>query len=107
MYMLSKADGPEAPGTGLVQHLTGGMGCAGLGCGSCGGKCGGMGLFDGGFNPSSWTWQEYFVLALGGYVLTSMFFTTRRAARQISEGVRGRVRKSRRRLGSKIAGREL
>jgi hypothetical protein len=66
-----------------------------------------MGLFDSGMDFSLWTWQEWLVVAMGGYMLTSMFFTGRRAARQVGEGVRSRVRRGRRKLGSKIAGRDL
>lgn len=85
-------------------------GCAesrGFGCAGCGGKCKtgcGMGLFDGGLDPSSWGWQEWAVVGVGGYVLTSIFFTGRRAVRQVRSGVSSRVRGARRRLAARVAG---
>ena len=90
-----------APGLAGCQGMGGNAG----GCG-CEGNCGmtGLGLFEAGTDFTSWGWQEWLVVGLGGYVLTSMFFTGRRAARQIGEGVSSRVRRGRRRLGSRIAG---
>lgn len=44
-----------------------GMGCA---CG-CGGDCG-MGLFDGGLNPTTWGAAEWAIVIGGGVVLFSM-----------------------------------
>ena len=90
-----------APGLHGCAGCTSGCKCkAGLGC-SCNK---GMGLFDSGMDFTSWTWQEWMVVGLGGYVVVSMLFTTRRAARQIGEGVRSRVKRTRRRMGSAIAG---
>ena len=113
MYTLSQGHEHLGPGTSMVQRInwTTGMErqAEGLGCASCGGNCGrcGLGLFESGMDISGWTWQEWLVVGLGGYVLTSMFFTTRRAARQVSEGVRKRVRRTRRRIGGRIAGTDL
>ena len=77
-----------------------GLGCA-CGCGGCGcGQPGGMGtlgdgtgllgsglfngngvmgsgLFESGFDPSTWGAAEWAVVALGGYVAWSVFFTTK------------------------------
>jgi hypothetical protein len=64
----------------------------------------GLGLFESGFDFSQWTWQEWLVVGMGGYMLTSMFFTGRRAARQVREGVGKRVKRTRRSLADKIAG---
>lgn len=111
MYLVGKGADVMGPGTAMVQRIdwtqaqegeTRGMGCAsrGLGC-ACESK--GLGLFDS-FNPSAWTWQEWAAVGIGGYMLTSMFFTGRRAARQVREGVSGRVRRARRRVGARIAG---
>lgn len=131
MYLIGKGHTHEGPGTSMVQRInwTGaqerqlgrGMGTvggapefwsdcktmggrAGLGCG-CTAPCSqcGLGLFDS-MDPTTWTWQEWFVVGLGGYVVVSMFFTSKRAARQVSEGVGKRVRRSRRKLAAKIAG---
>ena len=105
MYLTAKSIGPDAPGTAMVQRLNG-LGCpcenGGMGC-----ACGGMGLFDSGMDISQWTWQEWFVVGLGGYVVVSMFFTTRRAARQVHQGTKQRLRRARRRIGERIAGGEL
>ncbi len=76
----------------------------GLGCG-CGKSCGqGLGLFEGGLDVSTWGWPEWAAVAVGGYMLTSIFFTGRRAVRQVREGVSNRVKRGRRRLGARIAG---
>jgi len=108
-YLQGQGHMHYGPGTSMVQFVKPvfGMGCA---CGSL--KCGcgenlGLGLFDSGMDFTGWGWQEWLVVGLGGYVLVSMFFTTKRAARQVREGVRKRVRRTRRRIGSKIAGEEL
>jgi hypothetical protein len=76
-----------------------GFGCA---CTKPGMNCG-MGLFDT-MNPTSWGWQEWAIVGAGGYMLTSMFFTGRRAGRQVREGVSKRVRGARKRLAAKVAG---
>ena len=106
MYVNANSMGPDAPGTAFVQRLNG-LGCpcagGGLGC-SCNQ---GMGLFDSGMDFTQWTWQEWFVVGLGGYVVVSLFFTGRRAARQLREGTRKRFRRARRHLGSRIAGQDL
>jgi hypothetical protein len=39
-----------------------------------------MGLFDSGFDVSSWGWQEWAVAAGAVYVAVSVLFTTKRAA---------------------------
>jgi hypothetical protein len=85
----------------VIPHL--GMGAC---CDSCahGGKCSGMGLFDSGMDFSQWTWQEWLVVGLGGYMLTSMVFGTGRAVRAAGEGARHGVKRARRRLAAKIAG---
>jgi hypothetical protein len=54
-----------------------GMGCA------CRRECG-LGLFDGGLNPSTWGWPELAIVFLGGYMVFSTVFTTGRAARRIA-----------------------
>ena len=78
-------------------------GMAGACCDSCahGGSCkSGMGLFDSGMDFTQWTWQEWLVVGLGGYMLTSMVFGTKRAVR----GARRGVKRARRRLAAKVAG---
>ena len=59
-----------------------GLGCPGLCCGS---GCG-VGLFDSGFDVSTWGWQEWLTVAGGLYLAFSLFFTTKRgiaAAREL------------------------
>jgi len=101
-YVAGQGHEHLGPGTSLTEFVAPnyhvGMGCA---CNR------GMGLFESGIDFTSWTWKEWFAVGIGGYVITSMLFTGRRAARQVSEGVTKRVRRSRRALGSRIAGREL
>jgi hypothetical protein len=82
-------------------------GMAGACCDSCahGGSCkSGLGLFDSGMDFSQWTWQEWLVVGLGGYMLTSMAFGTKRAVRAAGEGARRGVKRARRRLAAKVAG---
>lgn len=116
MYIQGQGHEHQGPGTSLTlfsapnYRVTGAP--QGLGCGCKGGGLGcscnkGMGLFESGFDFTSWTWQEWFVIGIGGYVITSMLFTTKRAARQAGEAVSRRVRSSRRRLGGRIAGKNL
>ena len=55
----------------------------GLGCpGVCG--CSGMGLFDSGFDPTTWGWAEWLTVAGGLYVAFSLLFTTKRAASAVA-----------------------
>lgn len=82
-YMMTPA------GQAGVRGL-GGLGC-GCGCSTpspcgCSGGMGtlgdgtgllGSGLFEGGFDPSTWGPAEWAVVALGGYVAWSVFFTTK------------------------------
>ncbi len=79
----------------------------GLGC-ACGGTCVrgcGLGIFDGGLDTSTWGFPEWGIaVGLGGYVLTSLFFTGRRVGRSVREGVSSRVRAGRRRLAKRVAG---
>ncbi len=82
----------------------------GLGCG-CKGKCGkgcGLGFFDGGMDVSTWGPLEWGAVALGGYMVLSTVFTTGRAVRRVRalpDDVRAGVRRGRRRIGQRIAGR--
>ena len=73
-------------------------GCAG------GGKCSGLGLFESGFDFTAWTWQEWLVVGIGGYALTSMFFGTKRAVKQAPRAIRRRTKAARRKLAARIAG---
>jgi hypothetical protein len=113
MYLTGQAPNIAGPGTGLVQRInwtTGdeftlrgsqsGLGCA-AGCG-CDGGCTkkGLGLFDSGFDPSTFGWPEWLVVGLGGYVATSLFFGTGRAISRARVGVRA----GRKRIGKRIAG---
>src|SRR5216684_1345725 len=133
MYLVGQGHEHLGPGTSMVQRIDWtqdqesqllGLGTVGGApeffgdCRSMGGSCAegpglgcacqkrecGMGLFESGLDPSSWGWPEWLVIGLGGYVVTSVFFTGRRAVRQVREGVSSRVRSGRRRLAKKVAG---
>lgn len=104
MYLVGKGADVMGPGTSTVQRIDWTppqeRQMQGMGCAAC---KQGMGIFES-FDPSSWTWKEWAAFGIGGYILTSVFFTGRRAARQVREGVSGRVRRARRRVGARIAG---
>jgi hypothetical protein len=113
MYIFGKNDNLAGPSTALTlfapslpERSDVLSGDGGLGCATCS-QPSGLGLFESGMDFTAWGWQEWFVIGIGGYVLTSMFFTTKRAAGQVRAGVSKRVSGARRRLGSKIAGRKL
>ena len=63
-----------------------GLGCAGV----CG--CSGMGLFDSGFDPSTWGWPEWLTVAGGLYAAFAVFSTTKRAARSVHRKTRAALR---------------
>jgi hypothetical protein len=46
-------------------------------------RCGGLGLFETGFDVSGWGWPEILIVVLGGYVLISTVFTTSRAVSHV------------------------
>lgn len=116
MYIQSKTSQIAGPGTALVQRIDGfgmylpstcndqtpGSGSAfqtenyGLGCADCKGKCGGMGFFDSGIDPAGWGAMEWGAVLLGGYMLMSTVFTTRRAARVVGR----KVKRARRRMAA-------
>jgi hypothetical protein len=48
----------------------------------------GTGLFASGLDLSQWTWAEWAAVALGGYVLYSVFHTTAAGARKARRGYR-------------------
>ena len=111
MYVMADNAIIKAPGTGLVQRydfdqaqaqrMRGmGCGCAGLAGCPCGGKAGGLGLFESGLDPSGWAWPEMVIVGLGGYMVLSTLMTTPRAARRISGSVSGAYR------GAKSGGRD-
>jgi len=101
MYRMTSGPQPGI-GTQLVQRTdgvgdyiqtqsyfltpAGQAGIRGLGCGcGCGGQCSGMGLFDTGFTDvASWGIGEWAAIAIGAYVLSSVLFTTKRAAGAIA-----------------------
>jgi hypothetical protein len=114
-YMVGRGHEHTGPGTAMIQFNLPNMAYRGMGCcGNCapgftcnGAGLRGLGLFDSGMDFTSWGWQEWAVVGAAGYILSSMFFTGRRAVRQVREGVGKRVRRARRRLGSRIAGQEI
>ena len=103
-YRLA-ADYNVQGGHWTAPGLAGCKGMTGAGPGGCGceGNCGmtGMGLFESGMDFSAWGWQEWLVVGLGGYVLTSMFFTTKRAARRLRALPGERRRRKAARLGKR------
>lgn len=103
MYIAGKGHEHVGPGTSMVQFVkpnTGLSGCRGMGACGCGGKCGGLGLFDSGTDFTGWGLPEWGLVALGGYMIFSTLFTTRRAAARVGEG----VRRTRKRIGKRISG---
>lgn len=78
MYLIKAAPQPGV-GTQLVQRVDG------LGCGCHNG----LGLFDGGLDPSTWGVGEFAAVGLGAFALFSMFSTTKRGYRAAREGVKG------------------
>jgi hypothetical protein len=48
---------------------------------ACG--CAGLGLFDSGMDYTQWGWQEWGIVILGGYMVVSTLFTTKRAAKAV------------------------
>lgn len=87
----------QMPGTGAAYQGE----AYGLGCVACAGTCEGLGLFDSGTDVSGWGALEWGAVGLGLFAAFSMFSTTRRATRAVGEG----VRRTRRRVGKRIAGR--
>ena len=87
-----------------VQYPRGaGMDGVGCGCG-CGNRSYGMGqlldtstLFSGGADLSTWGFGEWAVVALAGYILYSVFSTTRRGAAAVQSSFKTRRRKAARR----------
>lgn len=76
---------PSIPCAGNnVLQLGGGM--QGLGCDCQERK--GLGLFDGGFDPSTWGIGEYAVLAVGAYLVLSIAGDTRRGVSAVKQSVR-------------------
>ena len=49
----------------------------------CAQRCGGLGLFDTGFDVSGWGWPEILIVLFGGYMVLSTVFTTGRLARRV------------------------
>ena len=107
MYVMADNAIIKAPGTGLVQRYSFdqaqagrmrgmGCGCAGLAGCPCGGKTGGLGLFESGMDFAQWGGVEWALVALGGYVALSTISTTKRASRRVSSAVSGAYKGARR-----------
>lgn len=93
----------------LQSPKTGMGGCAGLGCPAGGMACGcaGLGLFDSGTDFTQWGWPEWGIVIVGGYMLLSTLFTTRRAVgriRDLPANMRTGMKRGRKRLAKRIAG---
>lgn len=121
MYVLGQGHEHLGPGTSMVQFTkdpgqalirSGGLGCAG-GCMSelapdralltqfrgmgCGCKQTGLGLFDGGLDPSTWGVAEYAVVGVGLlFVFGQSFRQTRSDVRGARERVSGAIEGARR-----------
>lgn len=81
------------PSSGLsdyVPTLGAGLGCA-CGCGKC--NQSGLGLFDNGFDPSTFAWQEWSIVGVVGYMVISTIFGTKRAVGAIARVPQNRRRK--------------
>jgi hypothetical protein len=82
VYLAGNGNDVMGPGTSTVQRIAWTPGqereLAGMGC-ACGGRCGGLGLFESGVDVSGWGWPEWAVVIFGGYALISVLFTTKRA----------------------------
>lgn len=102
MYLTSDQASIMGPGTGLVQRYdftqdqanrmaaaSRGLGCGCAGLSGCPCSNSGLGLFESGLDPSGWGLPEFGIVALGGYMLLSTFFTTKRAARRVRSAVSG------------------
>lgn len=115
MYVIGQGHEHLGPGTSMVQRINWTTGeeqrldATPFGLGSCGGSCGcdgncgmkkGLALFDSGIDPSTFGWQEWLIVGIGGYALTSMFFGTKRGIRAAGEG----IRRGRKRLAKRVAG---
>lgn len=74
-------------------HLQRGIGCGGDSC-NCGGTCGGssgIGLFDS-MDFTTWGVGEWGMVALGAYLVISLFNDAGRAGKTIRKATRRRVR---------------
>lgn len=89
MYLEGQGTQRYGPGTGLIQRIswtTGqeaqmqGLGDCGCGCD----RCGGLGLFDSGWDVSTWGLPEWGVVTVAAYMVGSTLFTTKRAARSLA-----------------------
>lgn len=105
MYLVGQGHEHMGPGTSMVQRIDwtqaqesqlmnaarglGGCGCAGLGC-----PCAkGLGLFESGFDLAGWSWPEYAIVALAGYMVLSTVFTTQRATTRVRKSFRRYARR--------------
>lgn len=106
-YMQSRGHQHWGPGTSMTLFQKPAYGMGGSCCSSCahGGTCsGGLGLFESGMDFTAWTWQEWLVVGLGGYMLTSLTFGAKRGARAAGESMRRGVKRGRKSLAKRIAG---
>ena len=105
-YVSGKGHMHWGPGTSMIQFKRPAFGM-GACCDSCahGGTCsGGLGLFDSGMDFTTWGWQEWLVVGLGGYVATSVLFGTRRTIERGRSGLKKGIKRGRKRLGAVVAG---
>ena len=75
MYIQTSTIQPGI-GTELVQHHA-------LVDRGCAQRCGGLGLFDTGFDVTGWGWPEILIVLFGGYMVLSTVFTTGRAVSHV------------------------
>lgn len=110
MYIAGKGHEHQGPGTSLTlfsppnyRVKAGLSGCKGTGCTKGMGGCacaGGLGLFEAGTDFTQWSWPEWAIVGIAGYMVFSTLFTTRTAAARVGEG----YRRTRRKIGKRIAG---
>lgn len=95
MYLVGEGHEHLGPGTSMVQRINWtpgqerqlenagrGLGCGCRGMAGC--PCsGGLGLFDTGLDLSGWSWPEYAIVIIGGYMVLSTLFTTKRAVSRV------------------------
>lgn len=75
-----------------------GAGLDGIGCGcGCNGRSAGMGQLFSSWDISTWGWPEWTVVGLGLYTVFSVFSTTKRGVASVTDVVRKRRTRARRR----------
>jgi len=96
-YIPGRGTQQYGPGTSLVLLSQPAYPAPGLGCACAGMGCScnkGMGLFDAGFDPTTFGIGEWAVIGIAGYMLLSTFITTKRGVSKVRSGVARRRRRA-------------